>query len=153
MKRLEELRDFLVANKALRPEQLRIVLENGEPAGAFSTTGNGLLAFRHRYTGRVEIKNYSRPLTHLAAWVHVWLAENGTRDEELLGWSGEPTSDEESFLEFRFQIMEEIHYVTKPGNYTGDEAITYGGANWIPGDEAANSATALDGGDVEVDLA
>ena len=149
--KLFDLYDYLKAAKFCRPEQLMAELEQGAPEPSFSTSGGGLLLFRHRYSGRIGIEKAVGDFTHVLALCHVWLAENGGDDlhNKFTGWVGEPADDRLSDIDLRFEFEEEIFYDLAPG-YTGKDKITWKGQVYKRQDPAPDSADEVLGVTTEV---
>jgi len=142
VEKLQALVTHLVDAAAARPEQIKGVMESGEPQAAFDEAGPDLLIFRHRYVGRVVLDDYPHDLTHVLALTFAWLEENGDeRTDTFLGWVGEPSDDRLGDIDLRVELEEEKHYVVKPVNYTGREIVTLKGQQYVPGELVADKAT------------
>ena len=141
MQKLQALVDHLTAAVIAKPEQIRGVMESGEPMAVFDESGPDLLIFTHRYTGRVVLEDYPHDLGHLLACVCAWFEENGEDRDELLDWSGEPTDDKLADVEIRMRFEEAARYVVKPEGYPGRDVVTWKAVEWVPGGNVANVAT------------
>ena len=141
MKKLQALVDHLTAAGATKPEQIKGVMESGEPQGGFTQAGPDLLLFHHRYVARIVLDDYPRDITHVLALTFAWLEENGDADtDNLLGWVGEPSDDKLGDIDLRVELEEEVRYVVKPGGYTGLDVVTWNAVEYVPGELVADRA-------------
>ena len=153
--KLSVLHTYLTqAAHVARPEQLTAELESGEPEGVFRTTGNGLVVYRHQYTGRIVLEHGACDLLHLLALVHVWMEENaGDGDHNrFLGWAGEAVDDRQADIDLRFQFEEEVHYVPAEPEYAGDDKLTWRGTDYKRAAEQVNTAAQLEGDTVTAEI-
>lgn len=149
MLQLFALREYLQGLSWLSPERVVATIERGTPEGVWSLTGPGLLAYRHSYTGLIEIEGGSGDIRDLLAAAMLWLRENaGTRDEQYnwsLEYDGEPADKHRSDVTLYVTIEEDVTYMPAPANYTGDDKITHAGSDWMRADATAATADTLAG--------
>jgi hypothetical protein len=145
VRKLQALADYLIAaNKVAKPEQLRGVMESGNPTPSFSQAGPDLLLFRHKYTARIVLEKFPHDLSHVLALTLAWLGEFAEDGDELLGWVGEPVDDRLGDVDLRLQFDEEARYVPKPTGYTGRDVVRWKGNDYVPGENAADLAESVE---------
>jgi hypothetical protein len=140
VQKLQALADYLTAKMAAKPEQIRGVMESGDPTPSFDQAGPDLVLFVHKYAARIVLEKFPHDLKHVLALVTVWLNEHGGVDDVLVGWVGEPVDDRLGDVDIRLQLEEEVRYVAKPDGYTGRDVVTWKGDDYVPGEKAADIA-------------
>ncbi len=151
MRKLQALMDALIeAHVVAMPEQIRGVIDSGDPIRSGANTATGVRILNHEYQCHVEIKKAQGDIRHLLAVVMAYMIDTDEQYDEFSGWDGEIADDHTSTINLRFKFCEDVHLVEVDPDYTGQDRVTLGGTLYKLADDQVSHATELSGLTVEI---